>query len=142
MRVTVASAALVTELAAVCAACGSGSGTKSATPAPAASSTTVARADATPGGPKFTVKAANSMYDNTALVASAGVATIEFDNTDAGVMHNLHLHLASDDSQVVGETPVTEGPNTQVLTVTMAPGDYHFHCLIHPTTMAGTLTVR
>lgn len=128
-------------LVAVTMACGSsyGSGSTPASPAGTQSSPTV---EATRAGTTFTVVAQNSMYDNTKLEAPAGEVTIVFENRDAGVMHNLHLHVLDDESKVIGETPITTGPDTQTLTVTVAPGQYQFHCEIHPATMFGTLTVE
>jgi plastocyanin len=131
-------------LVAVSTACGGGSGyggSATAPPSPAGAQN-APTAEATHAGTTFTVVAQNSMYDNTKLDATAGELTIVFENRDAGVMHNLHLHVQDDDSKVIGETPITTGPDTQQFTLTIAPGSYHFHCEVHPATMFGTLTVE
>jgi plastocyanin len=130
-------------LVGVSTACGgngyAGGPTSAASPSAAQSDPTVA---ATHAGTAFTVVAQNSTYDNTKLDAQAGDVTIVFENRDAGVMHDLHLQLLNDDSKVIGATPITTGPDTQELTVTVAPGQYRFHCDVHPATMFGTLTVE
>jgi plastocyanin len=113
-------------LLAALAACGGSDG--------ASPSTTVGCKDAAAG--TVTVVADDLRWDTDCLRAGPGALTIEVDNADDGVNHNIHLPDAPD-------SPATElepGPNTQTLDVTLTPGSYEYVCDLHPN-MVGTLTV-
>jgi plastocyanin len=100
----------------------------------ASTSTTVGCKDARDG--TVTLVAADIRWDTDCLRAPAGPLTIEVDNRDDGVNHNVHLPDAPD-------SPATElepGPSRQALDVALTPGAYEYVCDIHPN-MVGTLTV-
>jgi plastocyanin len=92
-----------------------------------------------PGG--LTVVAQGTMFDTAeiALPPEAPV-TITFENRDP-VPHNLSIYTAPGGDPIFQETPVP-GPTTVEYSFTSpAPGEYHFQCDVHPTTMLGTVTV-
>lgn len=60
--------------------------------------------------------------------------TIEVDNREDGVNHNLHLTDAPGDPS----TPLEAGPVVQELAVELPAGTYRYVCDIHPT-MVGEL---
>jgi plastocyanin len=96
------------------------------------------------GGPSgaLTVVGKNVKFEQTSLQASAGQVTIQFENQDSGVPHNIHFFKGTDATgDSVGATDVHTGPATDTLTLTLDEGTYFYHCDIHPTTMTGTLTV-
>ncbi len=96
--------------------------------------TTVGCKDASQG--RVTLVAEDIRWDTDCLRAEPGPLTIEVDNQDEGVNHNVHLPDAPD-------SPATElepGPVTEELDVTLAAGEYEYICDLHPN-MVGTLTV-
>jgi plastocyanin len=123
----------------------SGSAAPSATAAPSASGSTApsGSASAAPSGSgtAITVKAANIAFDVSALTAPAGQPfTINFDNQDAGIPHNIEILNANGGSVFKGD--LVTGVATATYNVTpLAAGAYKFMCDVHPT-MTGTLTVQ
>jgi plastocyanin len=92
---------------------------------------------------ELTLIAKNTLWDKTELKAEPGEVTIEVDNQDAGIVHNLHVYAGSDATgEEVGMTELEAGPVKQTLTFTAEPGDYFYVCDAHPATMAGTLTIE
>ncbi len=88
----------------------------------------------------------NTIFDTTKLEAAAGEITIEFDNQDPGVSHNIAIY-ESEDAANAGESPIAATPlevglKKQTLEVTLEAGEYFYRCDAHPSTMAGTLTVK
>jgi plastocyanin len=99
-----------------------------------ASTTTVGCKDAVAG--RVTLVADDLRWDTDCLRGEPGPLTIEVDNVEDGVNHNVHLPDAPD-------SPATElepGPTTQELDVTLTAGSYEYICDLHPN-MVGTLTV-
>ncbi len=98
----------------------------------------------TPGvGTLLELTGVSSVFDKEDLRAKAGEITIEFDNRDAGVVHNVHVFRGDDnDGEDVGETELETGPLKQTLTLDLEPGEYFYQCDAHPTTMSGTLIVE
>jgi plastocyanin len=91
--------------------------------------------------------AQNIAFDATCLAAPAGQAfTIEFDNQDPSVPHNIDL-LAADPSQDPSAPSLFAGDLvTGVATATydvpaLDAGTYFFRCDVHPTQMVGTFVV-
>jgi plastocyanin len=83
-----------------------------------------------------------SEFDREEISAPAGSVTINFDNQDAGVVHNVHFFAGTTASgESVGETDLEVGPVEQTLTMELTPGEYFYQCDAHPTTMKGVLTV-
>jgi plastocyanin len=67
--------------------------------------------------------------------------TIRFRNADEGVSHNFAIHSMSlIDTFLVGK--IFEGVKTITLNASaLEPGEYRFHCDVHPVVMNGTLVV-
>jgi plastocyanin len=69
--------------------------------------------------------------------------TIEFDNQDTGVPHNVaaYIDFSAATSLFAGE--IITAPDTIVYEVDPQPaGEYFFRCDVHPTTMTGTLIIK
>lgn len=95
------------------------------------------------GGGVIALAGINNTFDKEELKARAGSITIEFDNRDGGVVHNVQVHKGADaDGESVGETELEAGPVMQTLTMDLEPGDYFYVCVAHPNTMTGILTVE
>jgi len=99
-----------------------------------ASTTTVGCKEAQDG--RVTLVSKELRWDTDCVLAAPGPLTIEVDNRDDGVNHNVHLPDAPDSPA----TDLEQGPVTQELPVTLEPGTYEFVCDLHPN-MVGTLTV-
>lgn len=89
------------------------------------------------GGKKVELTAKDVAFRPTRLTARAGRITIEFDNRDRAVQHNLHLS----DPDLNQKTSIEKGPIRQQLTVTLRLGTYRYICDVHPVQMRGELTV-
>jgi plastocyanin len=89
------------------------------------------------GGDVLTVVAENISFDTDALEVTAGQPfTLELDNRDAGVPHDIAI------PELGERTDVTEGPDKQQLELKIDDeGPYDYVCDVHPETMRGTLTV-
>ncbi len=119
------------------------SGSAEASTAPSAPASASAAPSAAPSGDLVVldIAALNVLFDTDALAAPADVPfQIRFANNDAGIPHNVEIKDAS------GATVLTDTPFKGVETRTydagpLAAGQYPFLCIVHPTTMAGTLTV-
>jgi len=98
--------------------------------------------DADDGDGSLTVVAKNTLWDKTELSAAPGDVTIDVDNQDAGIVHNIHVYKGSDSSgEDLGMTDLEAGPSEQTFTFTADAGEYFYVCDAHPATMAGTLTI-
>jgi plastocyanin len=82
-------------------------------------------------------------FATTSLRAIGTSVTIHFDNTDAGIPHNMAIFQGTDASgAVVFRGDLVTGPGAVDYHVDFpAPGTYFFHCDVHPTQMTGTITV-
>lgn len=121
-----------------------GGGAATATPASAETpGATATASDTTPtAGGALQIAGVSSTFDVEELTAAAGTVTIEFDNRDAGVVHNLNVFKGADaQGESVGATELEVGPVQQTLTLELEAGGYFYQCDAHPTTMKGTLTV-
>jgi plastocyanin len=114
-----------------------------ATPTPAAPEATATASDTTPAaGGALQLAGVSSTFDVEDLTATAGTVTIEFDNRDAGVVHNLHVFDGPNaQAESLGATDLEVGPVKQTLELELDAGAYFYQCDAHPTTMKGTLTV-
>lgn len=148
-------AGVIAIAAAASVACGGGSDTKSPTAAasqaaPTTSATkpaaTATQGAATPDSGEattLTLIAKNTPFDKSELKAKPGTVTIEMDNQDDGIPHNLHVYKGKDNTgQDLGKTDLEAGPVKQTLTLELAAREYFFVCDVHPATMAGKLEVN
>ncbi len=120
--------------------------TARATAATTAAATSAATAAASPtttsGGATLTLVAKNILFDKATLTASAGDVTINVDNQDGGIPHNVHVFKGDSASgSSVGATPINTGPVKDTLKLRLDAGSYFYQCDVHPTTMSGKLTV-
>lgn len=93
------------------------------------------------------VGAASAGFDPVCLATVADKPfTIEFDNQDAGVPHNVVLYDGADATAPIlskGEADALTGPATESYAIDpLKPGSYFFNCFFHPTTMVGALIVK
>ncbi|HET9613365.1 MAG TPA: cupredoxin domain-containing protein [Candidatus Limnocylindrales bacterium] len=125
------------------AASGGGSAAPSGAASPEASTPTGAGASTlTITAP---VGAASAGFQPTTLTAKANTSlTIHFDNQDNQAPHNVELKDGSGNAvQLGGDTQFFQGPGTRDYTVPpLAAGTYQYFCVVHPTTMNGTLTIQ
>jgi plastocyanin len=92
-----------------------------------------------PGGQVIKLVAQNIAFDLNAIEVTSGEPfTIEFDNQDAGVPHNVAIKDAMGMDVFTGE--IFNGVETRTYQVPALPkGDYTFYCTVHPN-MTGTLS--
>lgn len=126
-------------------ACGGGSddsGDKEPTnTAPTAAATQDGAGDGE--GNALTLVAKNTLWDKTKLGAKPGEVTIEVDNQDGGIVHNVHVYKGKDDTgEDIGMTEIEAGPVMQTFKFTAMAGEYFYVCDAHPATMAGTIEVE
>ena len=125
------------------------SGAASEAPSVAPSPSAAESASASGGGATLTVTApvgaATAGYQPTTLEAAANTAfTIHFDNQDNQAPHNVELKGADGAAVTLGgDTAFFQGPGTRDYQApALAAGSDTYFCVIHPTTMTGTLTVK
>jgi plastocyanin len=122
----------------------SGSATASG---PAPSGSIPAPSGSTPSGSGnlvvVQISALNIKYEQTALTAPANTPfQVSFENKDAGVPHNVTLHLGDTNGAELFKGQIFNGVATRVYDVpALDAGSYAFVCSVHPT-MIGTLTVQ
>lgn len=112
---------------------GTPSGEPSPTPEPAQPSTTLE------------IAARNVMFTKDTLVGVAGQElTVTFDNNDNGTPHNIVFFSSPDgpSGDRIAESPIASNTTQTVTIPPLEPGQYFFHCDVHPTTMTGTLIVQ
>ena len=100
------------------------------------------------GGPAVTVSlmAKNIAFDPTALSVPAGKTfAIAFDNEDAATQHNVQIF----DNKDFAGTPLFDGDlitgvakTTYTVKTPLDAGMYYFRCVVHPTTMTGTIEAK
>jgi plastocyanin len=95
------------------------------------------------GGPAVEISALNLAFEQTTATAPADEPfTIDFDNKDAGIPHNVAIHRDSPTGETVFQGDIFNGPERRPYAVPPLPaGAYAFVCTVHPT-MTGTLTVE
>lgn len=101
-----------------------------------------------PSGTALTIAAppgaAGNGFDTDCLAALTGEAfTIEFDNSDTGQIHNVGIYEAPGGEPFFqGDTITAPDTITYDVDPIDEPGQYHFQCDVHPTTMTGTFVVE
>jgi nitrite reductase (NO-forming) len=97
-----------------------------------------------PNGTKLSISAQNATFSTDCLAAPAGKAfTIEFDNRDPGVPHNVSIYTDESASTALFTGDLVSGPKKVTYHVdALEPGTYFFRCDVHPTTMTGTFVVK
>lgn len=127
---------IIAAVAVVGTACGGGGESATDTEHPSAG-----KPSCSASGTSLSLTAKNVAFDASCLAAPADTAfTIEFDNQDAGTMHNISIESSSGEELFEGE--VVTGPTTTTYEVdALAAGTYEFHCDVHPTQMKGTFVV-
>ncbi|HYU57863.1 MAG TPA: cupredoxin domain-containing protein [Actinomycetota bacterium] len=96
-----------------------------------------------PKAPPNTVIAKGIQFATPQATATlkGGKVHLVFDNRDAGVPHNVVVFDGSDDSAPqLFRGEIVTGPAQAEYVFEAQPGEYFFHCEVHPT-MTGTLTV-
>lgn len=136
---------VLTALAAVAvlvlAACGGGGGSTATdtSSAPAVTDTIVLTAPA---------NSATTGFAETAITAPADTPfTIRFVNDDRGIPHNVQIFEGTDNSGTPVFAPadnaLTTGPaETDYEIPALAAGTYTYDCVVHTTSMVGTLTAQ
>lgn len=136
-------------------ACASGAGGPSWSfmppgPTPEATASPAPTDGATPDPNALTFDTVTPPDDQLAFVPntfSAGPgATINVNYlNDSPLEHNIHFFAGPDqNAPSIGATERVTGPDalrSVTITAPEEPGDYYFHCDVHPVVMAGTLTV-
>src|SRR6266581_4525879 len=101
-----------------------------------------------PAGTDLHLTAKNTAFDTKCLAAPANQSfTIDFDNQDAGVPHNVEIYTDQNATKrlggATGATDTITGPATTAYHVGALPaGTYFFRCDVHPTAMFGTFVVK
>jgi plastocyanin len=95
-----------------------------------------------PAGTELSVVAQGIAFDQECLAAPAGEAfTIQFDNQDPGLPHNVAIYTGPPPSDAVFEGEVFSGPDSRTYEVdALDAGQLYFQCDVHPN-MNGTFVV-
>ena len=132
---------------ALVAACTTASAGWTYAPAPSKTPAPSSVASAAPSGsinPNLvTISALGIKYEQTTVTAPAGARfQIAFENKDAGVPHNVSIHLGGATGAELFKGTIFNGIETRTYDVpALDAGTYAFVCTVHPT-MVGTLTAR
>jgi cytochrome c oxidase subunit 2 len=101
-----------------------------------------------PTGTTLQIAAKNIHFDKTCLAAPANQTfTIDFDNQDPGVPHNVEIYTDKSATKRlggatgVGDT-VTGPAKTTYKVGALKPGTYYFQCDVHASAMQGTFVVK
>jgi len=113
----------------------------SVTPAPSGAASAEPSGSADPN--LVSISALGIKFEQTAVTVPANTSfQIQFENKDAGVPHNIAIHLGSPTGAEQFKGEVFNGVETRVYSVPpLDAGAYGFVCTVHPT-MVGTLTAQ
>jgi plastocyanin len=97
-----------------------------------------------PGEVVIQLRAQNLLFDTRSLTARPNApVVIQFNNADAGVLHNFALYNNNTASQKIFGGELVTGPIvTNYRFTSPAAGTYFFRCDVHPDTMTGSFAVR
>ncbi len=90
------------------------------------------------------IMAMNRAFNISTITVPAGAqVTINFDNQDSGVQHDLAFYTDSSASNTIYRILATIGPNkiTDTFIAPSTPGTYFFRCDFHPNNMTGQFIV-
>ncbi len=90
------------------------------------------------------IMAQNRTFNTSTITVPAGAqVTINFDNQDSGVQHDVAFYTDPSASNTIYRILATTGPNkiTDTFIAPSTPGAYFFRCDFHPTTMTGQFIV-
>ncbi len=92
--------------------------------------------------PKIELSAKDLAFDKTALRISPTGAVIDFQNADTQP-HNLAIYPSEEEleSPLFKGAIIPAGGKTEYEVGPIEPGDYYFHCDVHPT-MSGDVVVK
>jgi plastocyanin len=109
-----------------------------------APATVEASSACTPAGTVLSIAALEKKFDKDCLAAPAGQAfTIEFDNQDVAVPHNVAIYDAAGSKNALFKGEVVFGPRKITYSVpAQVAGTYEFRCDPHDDTMIGTFVVQ
>lgn len=134
----------------VLAACGGGGGSTATDTSSAPATTDTSSAPAATDAVALTAPAnsATTGFAETAITAPADTRfTIHFVNDDPGIPHNVQIFEGTDNSGTPVFAPADDaiitGPaETDYEIPALAAGTYTYDCVVHATSMVGTLTVQ
>jgi plastocyanin len=100
-------------------------------------------ATCTANGTALTITAADNKFDKDCMAVPADQAfTIEFDNQDSGIPHNVSLYDTANGNKELYKGEIIDGPKTITYSVpAQAAGKYEFICDPHAEFMKGTFIV-
>ncbi|HLB77945.1 MAG TPA: cupredoxin domain-containing protein, partial [Candidatus Dormibacteraeota bacterium] len=104
-------------------------------------------ASCAPSGTTVRETAQGIAFSQSCLAAPANKGfTIQFDNKDTGVPHNIHIFesdpAGNPSAASLFSGSLVTGPATTSYAVGALPaGTYYFHCDVHPIQMHGTFVV-
>lgn len=90
------------------------------------------------------IMAKNRAFNMSTITVPAGAqVTINLDNQDSGVPHDVAFYTDSSASNTIYRTLAITGPNkiTDTFIAPSTPGTYFFRCDFHPTQMTGQFIV-
>jgi plastocyanin len=95
------------------------------------------------GSGALTLTASNVSFNTDSLSVAAGKeSTLHFTNDDS-VAHNFSIYEDDTAAKNLFKGQETAGGSeTDYQIPALDPGEYYFHCDLHPTSMEGTLTVK
>ncbi len=91
------------------------------------------------------ISAKNLAFNTSTITVPAGSqVTINFDNQDNGVAHNVAVYTDSSAKTSIYVGKIINGiaKTTYTFTAPSKPGTYFFRCDVHPTTMKGQFIVK
>lgn len=96
-----------------------------------------------PDGTELSISARDKKFAKDCLAAPAGQAfTIEFDNQDPAVPHNVSIYDTANGNKALFKGEVFFGPNRRTYSVpAQASGTYEFRCDPHDDVMIGAFVV-